>query len=247
MLNNGSASGGCDIMSNNKAYFVDIENVGSKDINSFLKHDKTSLVVLVTGPQVKLGGELLTELSKPKSRLEVVHSPITADQMADKLLLVKVGEYFAKYPNRDLIVVSKDKGFLKAADILSQHWSKEVDVISKLPSLSNKKKPGKNGKSSTQQKKSASQPKTSHAPSAKAEKSSKKNGNASASKDGETYWDIVKARKVANRAKSHDALISSIQNIRKSGLKSSADAIVNWLKQTGKLSIKDGKISWSDA
>ena len=30
-------------------YFIDVENVGSKDIATFLGHEKTSSVVVVTG------------------------------------------------------------------------------------------------------------------------------------------------------------------------------------------------------
>jgi hypothetical protein len=221
-----------------KAYFLDIENVGSKDIDEFLKRDKTSIVVLVTGPNIKLGGELLTELSKPKSRLEVLHSPVQADQMADKLLLVKVGEYFSKYQERDLIIVSKDKGFQKAAEILSQHWSKTIAVIGKLPSSTNGKKkatpPKKNPKKQSKKDPPVQAPKP-------------EKNTASVSKDAKAYWATVELRKPRNRPKTQDALISSIQNIRKLGLKSSADAIVNWLKQTGKLSIKNGKITWADA
>ena len=217
-----------------KAYFLDIENVGTKDIDDFLKRDKTSLVVLVTGPHNKLGGELLTELSKPKSRLEVLHSSVQADQMADKLLLVKVGEYFSKYQERELLIVSKDKGFAKAADILSQHWNKPISVVGKLPVPSNEKKKATTPKKQPKK----SQPKKEPKP---AEQSK------SVSEDAKAYWAIVERRLPRNRPKTQDALISSIQNIRKSGLKSSADAIVNWLKQTGKLSIKDGKITWADA
>jgi hypothetical protein len=217
-----------------KAYFLDIENVGTKDIDDFLKRDKTSLVVLVTGPHNKLGGELLTELSKPKSRLEVLHSSVQADQMADKLLLVKVGEYFSKYQERELIIVSKDKGFVKAADILSQHWSKAVTVVGKLPAPKNEKK-------------KATPPKKQPKKSPKKQSPKPEKNTASVSKDGKSYWAIVEPRKPRNRPKTQDALISSIQNIRKSGLKSSADAIVNWLKQTGKLSLKNGKITWADA
>ena len=220
-----------------KAYFLDIENVGTKDIDDFLKRDKTSLVVLVTGPQNKLGGELLTELSKPKSRLEVLHSSVQADQMADKLLLVKVGEYFSKYQERELIIVSKDKGFAKAADILSQHWSKPISVVGKLPVPSNEKKkatPKKQPKKQPKKSQPKKEPKPVELP-------------TSVSKDGKAYWAIVERRLPRNRPKTQDALITSIQNIRKSGLKSSADAIVNWLKQNGKLSIKNGKITWADA
>jgi hypothetical protein len=217
-----------------KAYFVDIENVGSKDIDAFLKRDKTSLVVLVTGPHIKLGGELLSELSKPKSRLEVLHSPVQADQMADKLLLVKVGEYFSKYQERELIIVSKDKGFAKAAEILSQHWSKTIAVIGQLPSSTNGSKKATPPKKQTKTK-----------PQKKASKSEK--NTASVSEDAKAYWATVEPRKPRNRPKTQDALISSIQNIRKSGLKSSADAIVNWLKQTGKITIENGKITWADA
>jgi hypothetical protein len=221
-----------------KAYFLDIENVGTKDIDDFLKRDKTSLVVLVTGPQNKLGGELLTELSKPKSRLEVLHSSVQADQMADKLLLVKVGEYFSKYQERELIIVSKDKGFVKAADILSQHWSKTISVVEKLPVPSNEKK-----KAATPKKQPKKQPKK-----IQPKKQPKTvDQSTSVSKDGKAYWAIVERRLPRNRPKTQDALITSIQNIRKSGLKSSADAIVNWLKQNGKLSIKNGKITWADA
>ena len=221
-----------------KAYFLDIENVGTKDIDDFLKRDKTSLVVLVTGPHNKLGGELLTELSKPKSRLEVLHSSVQADQMADKLLLVKVGEYFSKYQERELIIVSKDKGFAKAADILSQHWSKTISVVGKLPVPSNEKKKAANPKKQPKKQPKKSQTKKEPKP---VEQSK------SVSKDAKAYWAIVERRLPRNRPKTQDALISSIQNIRKSGLKSSADAIVNWLKQTGKLSIKNGKITWADA
>ena len=220
-----------------KAYFLDIENVGSKDIDAFLKYDKTSLVVLVTGPHIKLGGELLTELSKPKSRLEVLHSPIQADQMADKLLLVKVGEYFSKCQERELIIVSKDKGFAKAAEILGQHWSKPISVVEKLPSTSNGSKVTAQAKKQEKKKSTKKQQR----------RPQKRTNPASVAKDAKTYWKIVEKRKARNRPKTENALISSIQNIRKSGLKSSADAIVAWLKENGKLRITNGNITWADA
>jgi len=148
--------------------------------------------------------------------------------------LVKVGEYFSKYQERELLIVSKDKGFAKAADILSQHWNKPISVVGKLPVPSNEKKKATTPKKQPKK----SQPKKEPKP---VEQSK------SVSEDAKAYWAIVERRLPRNRPKTQDALISSIQNIRKSGLKSSADAIVNWLKQTGKLSIKDGKITWADA
>ena len=112
-------------MSSKKTYFIDVENVGSKTIAKFLAQDKSSDVVVVTGPHsnFQASGAVLEELSKGKnSRVDVIHTDISRDQLADKLLLIKVGEYRGRFPNRSLIIVSKDKGFKDAADIMNAHW-----------------------------------------------------------------------------------------------------------------------------
>ena len=135
-------------MKSRKSYFIDVENVGSKTIEKFLTQDKTSDVVVVTGPQsnFKASGAILEELSKGKnSRIDVIHSDISKDQLADKLLLIKVGEFRGRFPNRSLIIVSKDKGFKDAADIMNTHWGSNIQVIKELPvNASKKASPAKN-------------------------------------------------------------------------------------------------------
>ena len=87
-------------MSGKKSYFIDVENVGSKTIEKFLTQDKTSSVVVVTGPSnFKASGAILEELSKGKnSRVDVIHTDISRDQLADKLLLIKVGGIVEGFP-----------------------------------------------------------------------------------------------------------------------------------------------------
>ena len=123
-------------MATKKTYFIDVENVGSKTLAQFLSQDKSSDVVVVTGPHsnFRASGAVLEELSKGKnSRVDVIHTDISRDQIADKLLLIKVGEYRGRFPNRQLIIVSKDKGFKEAADIMNVHWGSNIQTMTALP------------------------------------------------------------------------------------------------------------------
>ncbi len=231
-------------MRTNKSYFIDVENVGSKTIEKFLSQDKTSHVVVVTGPQsnFKASGVILEELSKGKnSRIDVIHSDISRDQLADKLLLIKVGEFRGRYPNRQLIIVSKDNGFKDAADIMNAHWSSNIQVIKELPVGTEKKT--KPQKKQQQQKKAKPVKK---APTKKQPQSQKKSQNQIKG-GGQKYWEIVSKRAVRNRAKTLDALNKSISNIGKTGIDAQPDKVVNYLKSKGKISVKNGKVTWLDS
>jgi DNA segregation ATPase FtsK/SpoIIIE-like protein len=142
-------------MTSKKTYFIDVENVGSKMIEQFLTQDKTSDVVVVTGPKsnFKASGAILEELSKGKnSRVDVIHTDISRDQLADKLLLIKVGEYRGRFPNRSLIIVSKDKGFKDAADIMNTHWGSNIQTRADLPVVNKKTQPQKKAQPQPQKK-----------------------------------------------------------------------------------------------
>jgi hypothetical protein len=215
-------------------YFIDVENVGSKDIATFLGHEKTSSVVVVTGKNsnFKAEGAILEELSKGKnSRIDVIHTDITRDQLADKLLLVKIGEYHARFVNRQLIIVSKDNGFKDAATILNSHWSTNIQTASSLPKnpVNGKKKPTKIKTPGKKQPKKKAIPK-------------KQQPND----EWKKYWEIVSKREKRNRAKTHDALVSSISNIKKAGIKANPDSVIQGLIVKQKVSIKNGKITWLD-
>ena len=221
-------------MTEKKTYFIDVENVGSKDIATFLGHEKTSSVVVVTGKNsnFKAEGVILEELSKGKnSRIDVIHTDITRDQLADKLLLVKIGEYHARYPNRQLIIVSKDNGFKDATTILNSHWSTNIQTASSLPT--------KAASDKIKQAKAKSPPK----------KQPQKKTNPKKqqfSDEWKKYWEIVSKRQKRNRAKTHDALVSSISNIKKAGIKANPDSVIQGLKANQKISVKNGKITWLD-
>ncbi|MDA0715936.1 MAG: hypothetical protein O2866_05085 [archaeon] len=218
-----------------------MENVGSKTIEKFLTQDKTSDVVVVTGPQsnFKASGAILEELSKGKnSRIDVIHSDISKDQLADKLLLIKVGEFRGRFPNRSLIIVSKDKGFKDAADIMNTHWGSNIQVIKELPvNASKKASPAKKA-----------QPQKKAQPAKKAQPQKKpqpqKKGQNPIKGGGQKYWEIVSKRAVQNRAKTLDALNSSIANIGKTGIDAQPDKVVKYLKSQGKISVKNGKVTW---
>ena len=173
-------------MSSKKTYFIDVENVGSKTIAKFLAQDKSSDVVVVTGPHsnFQASGAVLEELSKGKnSRVDVIHTDISRDQLADKLLLIKVGEYRGRFPNRSLIIVSKDKGFKDAADIMNTHWGSKIQVMKELPvSASKKAKPAKKA-----------QPQKKAQPAKKAQPQKKAQPAQNKPKKGEwkKYWEIV--------------------------------------------------------
>ena len=230
-------------MSSKKTYFIDVENVGSKTIAKFLAQDKSSDVVVVTGPHsnFQASGAVLEELSKGKnSRVDVIHTDISRDQLADKLLLIKVGEYRGRFPNRSLIIVSKDKGFKDAADIMNAHWGSKIQVMKELPvSASKKAKPAKKA-----------QPQKKAQPAKKVQPQKKpqpqKKGQNPIKGGGQKYWEIVSKRAVRNRAKTLDALNSSIANIGKTGIDAQPDKVVKYLKSQGKISVKNGKVTWLD-
>jgi len=238
-------------MSSKKTYFIDVENVGSKPIAQFLSQDKSSDVVVVTGPMsnVKASGAVLEELSKGKnSRVDVIHTDISRDQIADKLLLVKVGEYRGRYPNRQLVIVSKDKGFKEVADIMNTHWGSNLKMISSLPVSGKMIRPQKKTqpqkkvqpqKKTQPQKKAQPQKKTQ--PQKKA-KVSQKSTNA----EWEIYWKIISNRTKRNRPKTNAALLSSISNIGKTGIKTNPDAVIKGLISNQKMSVKNGNITWLD-
>ena len=230
-------------MKSRKSYFIDVENVGSKTIEKFLTQDKTSDVVVVTGPHsnFQASGAVLEELSKGKnSRVDVIHTDISRDQLADKLLLIKVGEYRGRFPNRSLIIVSKDKGFKDAANIMNAHWGSKIQVMKELPvSASKKAKPAKKA-----------QPQKKAQPAKKVQPQKKpqpqKKGQNPIKGGGQKYWEIVSKRAVRNRAKTLDALNSSIANIGKTGIDAQPDKVVKYLKSQGKISVKNGKVTWLD-
>ena len=228
-------------MSSKKTYFIDVENVGSKTIAKFLAQDKSSDVVVVTGPHsnFQASGAVLEELSKGKnSRVDVIHTDISRDQLADKLLLIKVGEYRGRFPNRSLIIVSKDKGFKDAADIMNAHWGSEIQVMKELPvSASKKAKPAQKA-----------QPQKKAQPAKKAQPQKKAQPAQNKPKKGEwkKYWEIVSKRAKRNRAKTLDALISSIANIGKTGIKADPDTVIHGLKSSQKITVKNGNVTWLD-
>ena len=228
-------------MSSKKTYFIDVENVGSKTIAKFLAQDKSSDVVVVTGPHsnFQASGAVLEELSKGKnSRVDVIHTDISRDQLADKLLLIKVGEYRGRFPNRSLIIVSKDKGFKDAADIMNAHWGSRIQVMKELPvSTSKKAKPAQKA-----------QPQKKAQPAKKAQPQKKAQPAQNKPKKGEwkKYWEIVSKRAKRNRAKTLDALISSIANIGKTGIKADPDTVIHGLKSSQKITVKNGNVTWLD-
>ena len=228
-------------MSSKKTYFIDVENVGSKTIAKFLAQDKSSDVVVVTGPHsnFQASGAVLEELSKGKnSRVDVIHTDISRDQLADKLLLIKVGEYRGRFPNRSLIIVSKDKGFKDAADIMNAHWGSRIQVMKELPvSASKKAKPAQKA-----------QPLKKAQPAKKAQPQKKAQPAQNKPKKGEwkKYWEIVSKRAKRNRAKTLDALISSIANIGKTGIKADPDTVIHGLKSSQKITVKNGNVTWLD-
>ena len=233
-------------MTSKKSYFIDVENVGSKTIEKFLTQDKTSDVVVVTGPQsnFKASGAILEELSKGKnSRIDVIHSDISRDQLADKLLLIKVGEFRGRYPNRQLIIVSKDNGFKDAADIMNAHWSSNIEVRKDLPvGAAKKAQPAKKAQKKAQPAKKAQkqpQPQKKVQPAKKEQPKAKKG-------EWKKYWEIVSKRAKRNRAKTLDALISSIANISKTGIKADPDTVIHGLKSSQKISVKNGIVTWLD-
>ena len=233
-------------MASKNTYFIDVENVGSKTIAKFLAQDKSSDVVVVTGPHsnFQASGAVLEELSKGKnSRVDVIHTDISRDQLADKLLLIKVGEYRGRFPNRNLIIVSKDKGFKDAADIMNTHWSSNIQTRVDLPvGAAKKAQPAKKAQKKAQPaKKAQKQPQ----PQKKAQPAKKEQPKA---KKGEwkKYWEIVSKRAKRNRAKTLDALISSIANISKTGIKADPDTVIHGLKSSQKISVKNGNVTWLD-
>ena len=249
-------------MTSKKSYFIDVENVGSKTIEKFLTQDKTSDVVVVTGPQsnFKASGAILEELSKGKnSRIDVIHSDISKDQLADKLLLIKVGEFRGRYPNRQLIIVSKDNGFKDAAEIMNAHWSSNIEVRKDLPvGAAKKAQPAKKAQKQPQPQKKAQPAKkaTKKAqPAKKAQKQPQPQKNAQPAKkeqpkgkkgEWKKYWEIVSKRAKRNRPKTLDALISSIANISKTGIKADPDTVIHGLKSSQKISVKSGNVTWLD-
>ena len=228
-------------MSSKKTYFIDVENVGSKTIAKFLAQDKSSDVVVVTGPHsnFQASGAVLEELSKGKnSRVDVIHTDISRDQLADKLLLIKVGEYRGRFPNRSLIIVSKDKGFKDAADIMNAHWGSRIQVMKELPvSASKKAKPAK---------KAQPQKKAQAAKKAQPQKKTQLAQNKTKKGEWKKYWEIVSKRAKRNRAKTLDALISSIANIGKTGIKADPDTVIHGLKSSQKITVKNGNVTWLD-
>lgn len=104
-------------------YFVDVENVGFKHIPKILKDKKTKLIVMITSTQSKkFSKEIWEELSTPEPRIEILHSRYVQKELADKLLLAKVGEYKERFSNDELVINSRDKGFEKAIECLNHHW-----------------------------------------------------------------------------------------------------------------------------
>ena len=236
-------------MKSRKSYFIDVENVGSKTIEKFLTQDKTSDVVVVTGPQsnFKASGAILEVLSKGiNSRIDVIHSDISKDQLADKLLLIKVGEFRGRFPNRSLIIVSKDKGFKDAADIMNTHWDRTFKSLKNSPVNASKK--ASPAKKAQPQKKVQPAKKAQPAKKVQPQKKpqSQKKGQNPIKGGGQKYWEIVSKRAVRNRAKTLDALNSSIANIGKTGIDAQPDKVVKYLKSQGKISVKNGKVTWLD-
>jgi len=236
-------------MASKKTYFIDVENVGSKTIAKLLAQDKSSDVVVVTGPQsnFQASGAVLEELSKGKnSRVDVIHTDISRDQLADKLLLIKVGEYRGRFPNRSLIIVSKDKGFKDAANIMNTHWGSNIQIRVDLPIT--KAQPQKKAQAQPQKKAQAQPQKKAQAqPQKKAQPQALKNEQTKAKKgEWKKYWEIVSKREKRNRAKTLDALISSIANISKTGIEADPDTVIHGLKSSQKISVKNGNVTWLD-
>lgn len=71
-----------------KIMFVDVENVGAKNIERFIVENKDVILVLITGTQtsVKFGPEMLSEMSRANSRVEIAHADRTSDSMPSFLL-----------------------------------------------------------------------------------------------------------------------------------------------------------------
>ena len=249
-------------MASKNTYFIDVENVGSKTIAKFLAQDKSSDVVVVTGPHsnFQASGAVLEELSKGKnSRVDVIHTDISRDQLADKLLLIKVGEYRGRFPNRNLIIVSKDKGFKDAADIMNTHWSSNIQTGVDLPvGAAKKAQPAKKAQKKAQPAKKAQkqpQPQKKAQPAKKAQKQPQTQKKAQPAKkeqpkgkkgEWKKYWEIVSKRAKRNRPKTLDALISSIANISKTGIKADPDTVIHGLKSSQKISVKSGNVTWLD-
>jgi hypothetical protein len=228
-------------MTSKKTYFIDVENVGSKMIEQFLTQDKTSDVVVVTGPKsnFKASGAILEELSKGKnSRVDVIHTDISRDQLADKLLLIKVGEYRGRFPNRSLIIVSKDKGFKDAADIMNTHWGSNIQTRADLPVVNKKTQPQKKAQPQPQ-KKAQPQPQKKAQPQKKEQTKAKKG-------EWKKYWEIISKRPKAKRPKTLKALISSISNISKTGIEAEPEAVIHGLKSSQKISVKNENVTWLD-
>jgi hypothetical protein len=238
-------------MASKNTYFIDVENVGSKTIAKFLAQDKSSDVVVVTGPHsnFQASGAVLEELSKGKnSRVDVIHTDISRDQLADKLLLIKVGEYRGRFPNRNLIIVSKDKGFKDAADIMNTHWSSNIQTRVDLPvSKAQPQKKAQPKKKVQPKKKAQTQQKAQPAKKAQKQPQPQKKEQSKAKKgEWKKYWEIVSKRAKRNRAKTLDALISSIANISKTGIKADPDTVIHGLKSSQKISVKNGIVTWLD-
>ena len=217
-------------MASKNTYFIDVENVGSKTIAKFLAQDKSSDVVVVTGPHsnFQASGAVLEELSKGKnSRVDVIHTDISRDQLADKLLLIKVGEYRGRFPNRNLIIVSKDKGFKNTTNIMNTHWNSNIQTRVDLPV-------------------SKAQPQKKVQPQKKAQPQKKTQTQNPIKGGWKKYWEIISNRAVRNRPKTLDALNSSIANIGKAGVDAQPDKVVNGLKSNNKITVKNGNITWLD-
>ena len=121
---------------NQKVFFIDAENVGVKGISGLLE-SKNHHVVLITGRHNKVD-DIKSELAN--KRLDYIHTDLTKKELADKILLAKVGEYAERFPDRQLIIVSRDNDFKDAVSILNPHWDLNIRVTDGFPRRGSTKK-----------------------------------------------------------------------------------------------------------
>jgi len=115
-------------------YYIDAENVQLKGILELLK-DSSNLVVVVTGVQNKFEDEY--KEAQNYKNLDHIHTTKTQKELADKLLLAKLGEYVYRYRARKHVIISKDNDFRDAVKVLNPHWGSDVQILSRYPSAVN--------------------------------------------------------------------------------------------------------------
>lgn len=167
-------------------YYIDAENVQLKGILELLK-ESTNLVVVVTGVHNKFEDEY--KEAQNYKNLDHIHTTKTQKELADKLLLAKLGEYVYRFRTRKHVIISKDNDFRDAVKVLNPHWGSDVQILPSYPTAAiHPTKASRSSSQSTLGRKNPSEPATPRSPS-----------HATGTQSADPFSEEARIRRIADR------------------------------------------------